>query len=462
MGINIKSNVLSNYMATMPDSNSIYAEDKEMTPEKALRIGRMIGCSFKAVSIGMDANPSSKMIKNSVISGLISMGADVKDMGMTPDAVISSIIPDSECIVTISEPNEQGAISKVNIFNPDGSVFTKEQTRQLIKVGESEQRMPNYKDVGALSQCNSAIEEYIDMMVKRHGVCAETPVILDCGCGCTSLCAPHILSAMNADLTTINAQVGTKFSSRPPGVEEDYLQTLINTVSCNIGSIGIALNGNGTRFALIDEEGKYVNPELTISLILLYLRPSSLVVPINTSAVIDDAFYDIIGEGLNTPSKTQVEHRIYRTNNDLEHITQMMREKNAEIGVLDDGTMIFSDISMCPDAINAAAILTKMSGENSIKNLLASFPKYVLLRESIQHTGNPDVFGKKLTEKLIGLNEEGVWQADGWRTDMDHGRFTISRNNEFGKLIEITAESKDRAYAVSMMELAKEIVHSCM
>ncbi|MDR1690651.1 MAG: hypothetical protein LBR42_02250 [Candidatus Methanoplasma sp.] len=436
--------------------------EDDMTAEKALKIGQAVGRSYKNVCVGSDANPSSGMIRNSLISGLLSSGADVKDAGIMPAPAVALTSKGSGCILMVGEPDKQGLISGVRIMNPDGSVFTKEQIRQIIKAGEADIMPPDYKGVGTVRACPSTADEYNSAISSKYGKSTDAIVMLDCGCGCTSACAPQILASIGADLTAINAQEDPGYSPRPPGVDVSDLSKLSEMIDPHLGGIGIALNGDGTKLALMDEGGKYVDPESVLALLLIYLKPSTLVVPFEASAVVDDAFRDLIGEGMKTGAKAHSERRIFRAGNDLESITASMIENNAEMGAMTDGTFIFSDVTMCPDAINAAAILTKISGENSISNLLASFPKYIVLKDSVHGPGNIDLFNKKLTEKLKELDAEEVWEIDGGRVGMSEGWFAISRNPEDTDYIDITAESRDKAYAVSMMELAKGIVHGCL
>ena len=435
--------------------------DDDMTAEKALMIGRMVGRSCKTVCIGSDTNPSSRMIRNSLVSGLLSAGADVNDADIAPAPAVALASRGSDCMLLIGEPNEQGVISKIYIMNSDGSVFTKEQLRQMMTDKENIP-LPGYKDIGSLRLCDSVAEDYNRVISEKYGKGIDAPVILDCGCGCTAVCAPQILASIGADLTTINAQSDPLYSPRPPGVGMDDISGLTEIVGMELGSIGIALNGDGTRLALIDEGGKYVDPENILALLLIYLKPSSLVIPFNASAVVDDAFRDLIGEGVATDAKARSERRIIRAESDLESITAAVKNNDAEMGAMMDGTFIFSDVTLCPDAINAAAILTKMSRENSISNLLASFPKYIVLRDTVYHPGNAELFGRKLGDRLKELDSKDIWEIDGGRVGMSGGWFSISRSADDPEYIDVTAEAKDKAYAVSMMELAKGIVRDCM
>ncbi|MDR2699180.1 MAG: hypothetical protein LBB30_05860 [Candidatus Methanoplasma sp.] len=436
--------------------------DDDMTAEKALMIGRMVGRSYRTVCIGSDTGPSSGMVKNALISGLLSAGADVNDADVAPAPAVALASKGSDCMLMVGEPNEQGVISRIYIMNSDGSIFTKEQLRQMITAGGADRALPGHKDIGTLRLCDSAADGYNRAISGRYGKRIDAPVILDCGCGCTSVCAPQILASLGADLTTSNAQSDPRYSPRPPGVGANDISGLAEIVDTGLGSIGIALNGDGTRLALIDEKGRFVEPENVLALLLIYLKPSSLVVPFDASAVVDDAFRDLIGEGMSTDSAARHGRRIIRAENDLESVTAAIRKNNAEMGALTDGTFIFPDITMCPDAINAAAVLAGMSGENSISSLLESFPRYTALRESIYYSGNAELFNRKLGERLKDLDTEDVWEIEGGRVGMSGGWFAVSRNKDDPEYIDVAAEAKDKAYLVSMMELAKDIVRDCM
>ncbi|AIZ56029.1 putative phosphoglucosamine mutase [Candidatus Methanoplasma termitum] len=432
--------------------------DDDMTAEKALKIGRMIGRTYKNVCIGSDTNPSSKVIKNSLISGLLSAGANVNDAGIAPAPAVALASKGSDCMLMVGEPNEQGVISRIYIMNSDGSMFTKEQIRQLITNGRTDRPLPGYKGIGNLRIIDSVAEDYNRVICNKYPEKIDTPVILDCGCGCTSVCAPQILASLGADVTTINAQNDPQYSPRPPGVSIRDVSNLIGIIDTGLGNIGIALNGDGTRLALINERGKYVDPDHVLALLLLFLKPSSLVVPIDVSAVVEDAFKGIIEEEVFTDSVPGKERQIIRADKDIESITAAIKREGAEMGVLTDGAFIFPNVTLCPDAINAAVILTKMSRDNSLSSLLASFPKYILIRASVHVPMNAEHFNRKFGEKMEELNSDNTWDIDGGRVGMPGGWFAVSRASDNPEYVTITAEAKDKAYAVSMMEFAKKIV----
>jgi len=459
---NINPDSPSILMSNVPPLTLRSITDEDMTTENAISIGQMIGRSYKTVCIGSDTNPSSRMIKNALISGLLSAGADVNDADVAPAPAVALAAKDSDCMLMVGEPNEQGIISKIYIMNSDGSSFTKEQLRQMMMAGIADGSLPGYRDVGKLRLFDSVDEDYNRTICEKYGKAIDTPIILDCGCGCTSLCAPQILAYVGTDLTTINAQNDPLYSPRSPGVSAGDVSDLAEFVGMEMGSIGIALNGDGTKLALIDEKGNYVDPEDVLALLLMYLKPQSVVIPFNTSAVVEDAYRGTIGAEAATDAEAAGARRIIRTDNDLESITEAIKKNNAKMGAMTDGTFIFPDVTLCPDAINAAVILAKISMENSISNLIASFPKYNAIRDSVYSPGNTELFNRKLGAKLKELEAERVCAVEGGRVGMLKGWFSISRNADDQEYIVLTAESRDKAYAVSMMELAKGIVRDCM
>ncbi len=435
--------------------------ENDLTPEKALLAGITIGRIYKTVTIGVETNPSSRMIKDAVISGLLSVGATVWDAETAPTPAIALASKNSDCFVMIGAPNDYGIVSSIYIHNPDGSAFSDEQLRYLLRISGEDFEYPAYKAIGNIHHCDSVIEKYNRKLSKLFKE-VNCPVLIDCGCGCTSLCAPQILASVGADVTTVNSQFDINYCPRPPGVSSSDVAGMSELISANIGSIGIALNGDGTRLALLDEGGRYVKQEEILALMLIYLKPTKIVVPMNTSAMIDDAFWGLIGEGVTSSAKPHAERKIIRTESTIEAITKAIKEEDAELGAMNDGTFIFPEISMCSDAIYAAVLLSKIAGENSIRNLLACFPKYITLNDVIHYTGNIELFGKRFKEKISELNFKEIYSLDGWRVDMDYGWFIVTSNKENTDYLEIRAESQDKAYAISMMELAKSIIYKCI
>ena len=62
--------------------------DSDLSPEYVLEIGKTLGMQYKHITIGTNMNPSSKMVLSSLIAGMTSTGADVRDAGVLPAPAI--------------------------------------------------------------------------------------------------------------------------------------------------------------------------------------------------------------------------------------------------------------------------------------------------------------------------------------------------------------------------------------
>ncbi|MDD2626198.1 MAG: phosphomannomutase [Candidatus Methanomethylophilus sp.] len=433
--------------------------EQEMTPENALAVGAHVGALYHRVAVGRDTAPDSRMIQSAFISGLVSAGADAVEVGIAPaPAVCVAFGPEYDAVVMIGSPNEYDAFSSIMLYNPDGSRFAAERTDQILEVAGAP--LPDYREVGRVHTDHSANLRYQAQLV-LSGLKANGYIILDCGCGSSSLCAPAALAAGGADVASINAHIDGLNAPRSPGLAKADLSGISDFVNASVGSIGIAYNGDATRLAVIDESGKVVSGIHVMALMLLFLRPNVAVVPFDAPALIDYAFRRDINGNVDD-EKTVLQRRLIRTNGTLADITETIRHNHADLGALADGTFIFPQYSLCPDAIRASAIISQLSGVRSIRTLLASFPTYYTDSEQFHCTDTPEAFGRKLVQKLSEYDIQEILVADGWRVSMPHGSFIVATDSNNPGTITLQGESTDQIYLVTMMEQAKSIIRACL
>ncbi len=436
------------------------ARNMVMTPEEVMKFGKVFGGPGMSVVIGRDCNPASIMMMNAFAAGLLSVGADVWDAGIMPTPAVAYASRDHDFFVMVGMPDKIDDLPKGRIFNKDGSPFSRDSLRDLIRrYNDDDFHLQTYEKTGTVHQMNRVAQGYIEFISKSHKS-HKTPVILDCGCGSTSLCAPQILARMECYLTCIHGQLDEDFKPRPSGISNSDIASTNELVASNTGCIGIALNGDGTRLALIDEAGRYVSLEEMLALILLHLKPSVLVLPVNMSALVDDAFYGKIGDEPNL--KQDESRKIIRTDGTLESTSNTLKKEGTGLGITNDGGFVFSESLLCPDAIHASMILCEISSKNSIREMISLFPKYIVINDVVHYSGNREVFGKKIGEKLANIECDSVYSIKGWRVSMKNGWFTISFDDDTPDYVSIVSESRDKAYAISMMEMAKGLVLRCV
>lgn len=435
-------------------------KNRERTPEDAVAIGRVIGGVGRRIAVCRDADPSSDMMANALISGLLSVGTEVWDAGVVPTPVAAFAAKKMDALASVCASGIPGNISGISLYNSDGSRFREEQERELfVKHRDKTYRLQSFKGTCSLRMFERVEDDYVRAVSRNHKA-PRSPVILDCGCGCVSSCAPHVLTTIGTDLVCLNAHRDPKFRPRSRaaslgGHEEEILAS-------DTGSIGLSINGDGTKLSVSDERGRLLSDQEKLALLLLYLKPSCFVMPVSLSAMIDDAFYGRIGGNMDTVRKANSSDTVIRTDGSIEMTVAKIKENNADLAVLGDGSFIFPQYSLCPDAIVASAVFAEIAAKNSLCDIVSSFPEYIVMDDIVRFTGNREMISKRLSDKLSDSESMKVYKIDGWRVEMSGGWFAVSFNEITDGYIDIRAESRDRTYVVTMIEMAKGIVFRCI
>lgn len=437
-------------------------DDFTHTSETALNIGCFLGRGRRRIAVARDTSPAADIMARALIAGVVSSGADAVDLGIVPAPVACAIYADrADCVVMFGCRDGWESPPTLQIYNPDGSAFTDVQVAELMSSMPEE----GSDKVGEVISDPFVCDSYIHAMLERE-IHAGGYVILDCGCESPSYCAPRLLSEAGADVVSLNAHDCVDIQPKPPAVEKTQTASLSDFVYSSTGSIGISYNADGTRFALLDENGSYVSGGNLLALMLAFLEPNVAVVPFEAPAVVEYAFENGAGikkgeECLDDISELP-KRRLVRVKGDIESVTRAVRANNADFGGLLDGTFIFPSIGLCPDAVLGSAVMSEFSGARSIRNILAEMPDYKTAERRVRCEIGDDEFEKRLidTIKDYDIIEMDVikWM---WKVLMPEGQYIISRDPSDSRMMNITAEAADPIYLATLIDQAWEIVVSC-
>ena len=416
--------------------------DSELTPEFVLEVGKTLGTQYKHVTIGRNMNPSSMMILNSLIAGLTCTGADVRNAGVLPSPAITFASENTDCCIMIGNPDDSDRVSGLSLINVDGRYFNGPQIFTFKNRLSTEKVLPDYSSVGNIRPYNGAIDKYCKKAADYIGT-ADCQIVVDCASDCPSLAIPSIMKMIGADSMVVSCQTDINPRGTWANREEYNIKTLSRIVKANYGSIGVALNNDGTRIAAIDETGEQILGEDLIMLFTDFLEPRKIVVPVDTSMAVKEHF-----KGSIKMSKLG-----------SESLGEAAKIAGAELGGTADGSFVFKSISYSTDGITAAGILAKIATETSIGDAIADYPRYYRDQDVVKYPANREIIAKKIAYKISTLEYEDLNVTDGWRVDMESGWFLI-RFSDMENSIEIKAEGTDRIYTAGLMEIAKEVTSS--
>ncbi len=417
--------------------------NKEITPQLAQKVGLAVGSLHNSCVIGRDPRTSGEMLEHALISGLLSAGCRVTRVGMVSTPTLAFAARNYDCGVMVTASHNPPEYGGIKLWNRDGMAFDSRQQDEIesiIKKGSW--KTAEWNCIGRVNE-TSAVEEHAEMILGKVGA-ASLKVVVDCGCGAASTITPYVLRRMGCSVITLNSQPDGFFPARNPEPVEKNLEMLKKVTIAFGAELGIAHDGDADRMMAIDGRGRFVEGDKLLALFGLREAKKSIVVPVDTSIMVDDVLKG---------------RKIYRTRVGDVYVAEELKKRKADFGGEPSGSWIFPKISLCPDGIYAAARLVEIvENEGKLEALIDGFPSYPLLRGAVP-CGNEKKENAmwKISIKLKKMGD--VSSIDGIRVDTGNGWILVRPSGTEPK-IRITAEARrgvDELYAKAE-KIVKEAV----
>lgn len=241
---------------------------RDLTAEDAEAIGMGIGSYFRSrgsqkLAVGRDNRPSSKDLAEALIGGLLSIGCDVTDIGLSTSPLLSFTVCDRRfdggVIVTASHnPPEY------NGFKIAGRSAYPVAGEDIQKIRELILNQHFTKGCGRLTHYDP-LPQYLSKLQTLVQLERSLKVVVDTGNGVCGLVAPEVLRRIGCEVVELHCDLDGTFPHHLPNPEdeanvEDVKQEVLR---CH-ADIGIAFDGDGDRLGLIDEKGQYREADYAI------------------------------------------------------------------------------------------------------------------------------------------------------------------------------------------------------
>lgn len=399
----------------------------EVTVDLALKLGMALGRSKKTAVIGRDPRVAGEMIEHAIISGMMSAGCDVIRVGLVTTPTLAYATRNYDCGVMVTASHNPAQDVGIKLWNPDGMAFDSSQQEEIESIIENKDFVNvAWNMIGELSSYENAVRDHIDM-IRSHSSGAPIRVIVDCGGGAGGTITPFLLREMGCEVITLNSQLDGHFPARNPEPKDSNLGMLKKAMTAFEADLGIAHDGDADRMMAVDEKGVFVSGDEMLAIFARYecKDNSKLVVPVDTSMIVDDAL----------PGSTIIHTRV----GDV-YVAEEMKKQKADFGGEPSGSWIFPRISYCPDGIYAAALLVDIVKEKKLSALREELPQYPTLRTTLacENSRKYEVM-KAISSKLETMGE--VSSMDGIRIDMEDGWVLVRPSGTEAK-IRITAEAR--------------------
>ena len=412
-----------------------------ITPELALKIGRAIPRILQAktpgqskVLIAKDTRLSGSMLESALLSGLLSEGAEVLTTGPAPTPAAAFLTTAHQCdagiMLTASHnPFEDNGIK---IFGADGFKLNDELEAELeeLLLGDSLNGPRPDSPVGFITPITDATESYLAFAKKSLAdlTLDGLKVVVDCAHGAGYLAGPRIFQELGAEVFSIGIDPDGRNINE--GVGSLHPEKAAEAVIKHGADLGVCLDGDGDRLAVIDATGQIVDGDKLLCLCALALQrrgtlqKNTLVATVMSNLGLKEAL-----------TKNGMELEVTGVGDRL--VLERMREKGYCLGGENSGHIIFSDYATTGDGImGALQILAeiKTTGQTlaQLADCMEVFPQKLI---------NLAVSDKPPLEEIPGLSSL-IQEAE---TAMGESGRVLIRYSGTEKKIRVMVEAREEA-----------------
>jgi phosphoglucosamine mutase len=329
-----------------------------ITADLALKVGQAVGLIFQTgehrhrVLIGKDTRLSGYMIENALTAGFTSVGMDVLLTGPIPTPGVAMLTRSmrADLGVMISASHNPFDDNGIKLFGPDGYKLSDEIEKQIEELIGSDltRRLANSQKIGRAKRIDGVQDRYIEFAKRTLPRAIDfvgMRIVVDCANGAAYRVAPAALWELGAEVFSVGVD--------PDGmnINKDCGSTAPEALSAKVremrADIGIALDGDADRVAIVDEKGHLVDGDQLLAVVAeSWKEDGRLAKPTVVATVMSNLGFERhlkkIGLAL---ARTPVGDR---------YVLEQMREGGFNLGGEPSGHIIMSDYATTGDGFVAA------------------------------------------------------------------------------------------------------------
>jgi phosphomannomutase len=359
-----------------------------LTPEVVARYAAAFGAwsiaqgGSRQIVVGRDSRVSGPMFHRIVVGTLQLVGCDVVDIGLTTTP---------GCQLAVEHHHAAGGLMLSASHNPiewnalkfigSSGLFLEAREgaamRALVEEGTPH---ATWDKIGSTTVDSDVARRHVESVLGIPYVdvariqARRFKVALDCVRGAGATVMPMLLERLGCEVVMINMEPDGHFPREPEPVPEN-LKELERLVKESGADIGLAVDPDVDRLALVADGGRAIGEDYTLALaarLVLRHRRGPLVTNLSTSLVVEDAARAAGVEAVRAP--------VGEVN-----VAVRMRELKAPIGGEGNGGVILPEVHLGRDAPIGAALVLQLLVEEGrpLSTIVASLPRYVIVKDKL-------------------------------------------------------------------------------
>jgi len=407
------------------------------------------------IVVGRDARISGEMVSQLVVGTLTGLGIDVVQIGLSTTPTVEIAVPLEKAhggiIITASHNPKQW--NALKLLNEKGEFISERDGEYVLRFAEEESyTFAEVNKLGKITENNTYFQIHIDRILALPMVDADAikamkfKVVVDAVNSTGGIIVPMLLQALGVDtITKINCDPTGDFQHNPEPLPEN-LRELSKAVIKSNANLGIAVDPDVDRLALVCEDGEMFGEEYTLVAVADYILKNSKKGNTVSNLSSTRALRDITEKSGGTYNASAVGEV---------NVVNMMKETKAIIGGEGNGGVIYPELHYGRDAlVGIALFLTHLAKfKNTISMLRSTYPDYHTSKNKIELT--PDISVDKILEGIQKkYKKQPINMVDGVKIEFDKEWVHLRRSNT-EPIIRIYSESESKTTADN---LAKKIM----
>src|SRR5512146_2374572 len=359
----------------------------------------------------------------------------------------------------------------LKVFQSDGSLLSDELTRSVEQEANAftvddvvKVDLDIALDAGIVevrdftNEYVDAIESLIDLDAIRT---ANLRVIVDPMYGVGQLTLGTVLTEARCRVTFIHERHNPLFGGRSPAPNQEALRLLSSEMHESNYDLGLAMDGDADRVAIVDEHGRYISINDILLLLYWYLHEirgerGGVVRNLSTSHLLD-RLANKLGE------------QCYETPVGFKHIVSGMLEHNALLGGESSGGLTIRGHILGKDGIFACALVVEMLARTGqkvselLERIYAITGRLYFVEESLPATPEMRIaVPKKMKEApstAIGpYRVVKISQIDGTKLYLENDNWALLRFSGTEPVLRLTVEADTQDKAEELIEWLRQFV----
>ncbi len=385
------------------------------------------GGTGRTVVVGRDARVTGEICSRIVSGTLAAAGLRVVDAGLATTPTVEMAVLKEGAVggIVFSASHNPAEWNALKLLNGKGEFLSPEEGATVLELAEDRvDPTVDYRSVGDVLR-RDFLDHHIEAILSLPFIDPDAirdrgfRVVVDGVNSVGGIAVPALLNRLGVqDVTCVNCEPTGIFAHPAEPLPENLVETL-DFVRRAEADLGVVVDPDADRLALIEPGGRYLSEELTQVVAADFLwrfRSGPFATNLSSSRAIEDV-------------AARYGQDVYRSAVGEINVVRRMQEVGAVLGGEGNGGVILPDLHYGRDAlVGTAMVLQHLVNEGvSLSDVRAGLPTYHIVKRKIEiGSADPAALLAAISAKYDG---ERVDLTDGVKIDFEEGWVHMRRSN---------------------------------